>query len=97
MSDSHTIFAEMRDVQGTGASRRLRHAGHIPAILYGAGKDTAMLTLNHNSLIHNMDDESFHSSILTVDIEGTGYFARCADASVQTANHAYRPAAGKCN
>jgi len=70
MSDSHTIFAEMRDVQGTGASRRLRHAGHIPAILYGAGKDTAMLTLNHNSLIHNMDDESFHSSILTVDIGG---------------------------
>ena len=38
MSDSHTIFAELRDVQGTGASRRLRHAGQIPAILYGAGK-----------------------------------------------------------
>ena len=70
MSTSHTIIAELRDVQGTGASRRLRHAGKIPAILYGSGKDTAMLTLSHNSLYHNMEDESFHSSILTVEING---------------------------
>ncbi len=70
MSDSHTIIAEMRDVQGTSASRRLRHAGKVPAILYGAGKETAKLTLSHNSLYHNLEDESFHSSILTVEIGG---------------------------
>jgi large subunit ribosomal protein L25 len=70
MSDNHIISAEMRDVQGTGASRRLRHAGQVPAVLYGAGKDPAMLTLDHNSLYHNLEDESFHSSILTVDIAG---------------------------
>lgn len=70
MSTNHTIIAELRDVQGTGASRRLRHTGKIPAILYGSGKDTAMLTLSHNSLIHNLDDESFHSSILTVEVDG---------------------------
>ena len=70
MSTNHTILAELRDVQGTGASRRLRHAGKVPAILYGSGKDTAMLTLSHNSLYHNLEDESFHSSILTVEIDG---------------------------
>ena len=70
MSTNHTIIAELRDVQGTGASRRLRHAGKVPAILYGSGKDTAMLTLSHNSLYHNLEDESFHSSILTVEING---------------------------
>jgi len=70
MSTSHTIIAELRDVQGTGASRRLRHAGKVPAILYGSGKDTAMLTLSHNSLYHNLEDESFHSSILTVEVNG---------------------------
>ncbi|MFW2439301.1 MAG: 50S ribosomal protein L25/general stress protein Ctc [Arenicellales bacterium] len=70
MSNSHSIIAEMRDVQGTGASRRLRQAGKVPAILYGAGKDTAMLSLSHNSLYHNLADESFHSSILTVEING---------------------------
>jgi len=57
MSNSHTIIAEMRDVQGTSASRRLRHAGKIPAVLYGAGKDTTMLTLSHNSLFHNLEVE----------------------------------------
>ncbi|HDH07977.1 MAG TPA: 50S ribosomal protein L25/general stress protein Ctc [Gammaproteobacteria bacterium] len=70
MSNSHTIIAEMRDMQGTSASRRLRHAGKIPAVLYGAGKDTTMLTLSHNRLFHNLEDESFHSSILTVEIDG---------------------------
>ncbi len=70
MSDSHTINAEMRDVQGTSASRRLRHAGQVPAVLYGAGKEPALLTLDHNSLYHSLEDESFHSSILTVDIAG---------------------------
>ncbi|NOY16494.1 MAG: 50S ribosomal protein L25/general stress protein Ctc [Gammaproteobacteria bacterium] len=70
MSNSHTIIAEMRDVRGTGASRRLRRAGKIPAVLYGAGKKTVVLSLNHNSLHHNLEDESFHSSILTVEIEG---------------------------
>jgi large subunit ribosomal protein L25 len=86
MSNSHTINAELRDVQGTGASRRLRHAGKIPAILYGSGKDTAMLTLSHNSLIHNLDDESFHSSILTVEVDGKKEKAILRDVQM----HAYK-------
>ena len=86
MSDSHTIIAELRDVQGTSASRRLRHAGKIPAVLYGAGKEAAMLTLSHNSLIHNLEDESFTSSILTVDIAGKQEKAILRDVQM----HAYK-------
>ena len=86
MSDSHTIIAEIRDVQGTGASRRLRHAGKIPAVLYGSGKDPVMVTLNHNSLYHNLEDESFHSSILTVEVEGKKEKAILCDVQM----HAYK-------
>lgn len=86
MSDSHTIIAELRDVQGTGASRRLRHAGKIPAVLYGAGKQPAMLTLSHNSLIHNLENESFHSSILTVEVAGKKEKAILRDVQM----HAYK-------
>jgi len=86
MSDSHTIIAELRDVQGTSASRRLRHAGKIPAVLYGAGKQPAMLTLSHNSLIHNLENESFHSSILTVDVAGKKEKAILRDVQM----HAYK-------
>lgn len=70
MAISFELNAEPRSDMGKGASRRLRHAGQVPAVLYGAGKDPAMLTLDHNSLYHNLEDESFHSSILTVDIAG---------------------------
>jgi large subunit ribosomal protein L25 len=70
MSDIDTIIAEKRDVQGTSASRRLRHAGKVPAVLYGAGKDPELLTLDHNSIFHNLENEAFHSSILTVEVAG---------------------------
>ncbi|HBE91159.1 MAG TPA: 50S ribosomal protein L25 [Gammaproteobacteria bacterium] len=70
MSDSNTITAVTRDEQGTSASRRLRHAGNVPAILYGAGKDTVKLTLDHNSLYHSLENEAFHSSILNVEVDG---------------------------
>ena len=29
------VIAAKRDLQGTGASRRLRHAGKVPGIVYG--------------------------------------------------------------
>ena len=30
--------ATKRDVQGSSASRRLRRAGRVPGVIYGAGK-----------------------------------------------------------
>ncbi|MEY4261792.1 MAG: ribosomal protein, partial [Pseudomonadota bacterium] len=41
------INATKRGVKGTGASRRLRHAGSVPGILYGGGKDPISLDLEH--------------------------------------------------
>jgi len=62
------ISAEKRDVKGKGASRRLRRDGKVPAVMYGAGKDAVSLTLDHNSLYHQVKNEAFYSSILTVKI-----------------------------
>ena len=33
------INAVIRDLKGTGASRRLRRAGTVPGVIYGGGKD----------------------------------------------------------
>lgn len=87
MSDSNTISADTRDEQGTGASRRLRRDGKIPAILYGAGKDTIKLTLDHNALFHDLEKESFHSSILNVEVDGKGERAILRDVQM----HPYKP------
>jgi len=65
------INATNRDVKGTGASRRLRHAGSIPGILYGGGKDPVSLDLEHKSLFLQFRHEAFHASILTLNLEGS--------------------------
>ena len=58
-----------RKLQGTGASRRLRHAGKVPGIVYGAG-EPAVIELDHNALFHAMKKEAFHSSILDMEVDG---------------------------
>jgi len=60
------VIAEAREDQGKGASRRLRHQGMIPAVIYGAGKDPVSITLNHNEMVKHLNDEAFYSHILTV-------------------------------
>jgi large subunit ribosomal protein L25 len=58
-----------RALQGTGASRRLRNAGKVPGIVYGAGTP-APIELDHNALYFALKKEAFHSSILEMELEG---------------------------
>ncbi len=70
MSSEFVLTAEPRTEQGKGASRRLRREGKVPAILYGAGKDPVPLSLNHNELLKQLENEAFYSHILTVELDG---------------------------
>ncbi|MFM2068463.1 MAG: hypothetical protein RLZZ584_3372, partial [Pseudomonadota bacterium] len=58
-----------RELQGTGASRRLRVSGKVPGIVYGAG-EPAKIELDHNALYHALKKEAFHSSILEMELAG---------------------------
>ena len=58
-----------RNLQGTGASRRLRISGKVPGIVFGAG-EPAMIELDHNALYFALKKEAFHSSILEMDLAG---------------------------
>ncbi|NYT64174.1 50S ribosomal protein L25/general stress protein Ctc [Alcaligenaceae bacterium] len=62
--------ATSRSDQGTSASRRLRHAGRVPAIVYGGTAKPASIELDHNEIYHALRKETFHASILTMDLEG---------------------------
>ncbi len=64
------IKAETRKVQGTGASRRLRRAEKVPAIVYGGGKDATVVELDHNEIYHKLKLEAFHASILDMELDG---------------------------
>ncbi len=75
-----------RTQQGTGASRRLRHAAKVPGIVYGAGTP-AMIELDHNALFFALKREAFHSSILEMDLAGTTQKVLLRDFQM----HAYKP------
>jgi large subunit ribosomal protein L25 len=64
------INAKKRDGQGTGASRRLRHAGRVPGIVYGGGKDAQSVDLDHKELYFSLKNEAFHSSVLNLNLDG---------------------------
>jgi len=64
------INAVKRDVKGTGASRRLRRAGNVPGVVYGAGKPAVNLEVNHKDLFLQFRHESFHASILSLNLDG---------------------------
>ena len=57
--------ATSRSDKGTSASRRLRHAGRVPAIVYGGTAEPISIELDHNEIYHALRKESFHDSILS--------------------------------
>jgi len=63
--------AKQRDVQGTGASRRLRRAGQVPGIVYGGTATPQAIELDHNELFQLLRKEAFYSSVLTMNLDGT--------------------------
>lgn len=62
------LEAELRKDIGRGASRRLRQADKVPAVVYGAGEEPASLVLDHNKVIHAIAHEAFYSHILTLKV-----------------------------
>ncbi len=68
MSKDFDLVAEIREDRGKGASRRLRHQGLVPAIIYGAGRPPRALTFEHSKVIRQLENESFYSSILNIQV-----------------------------
>jgi large subunit ribosomal protein L25 len=76
-----------RDGEGRGASRRLRHSGKTPGIVYGGTDKPASIELDHNALIHALKNEAFHSSILTMKLDQGSQRVLLRDVQM----HPYKP------
>lgn len=68
---ANEIKVSLREVQGQGASRRLRRAGSVPGIVYGGDRAPAMVEFNHNEIWLAQQNEWFYSSIISLDLDGT--------------------------
>jgi len=70
MATEHIIKAAGRSDEGKGASRRLRRAGQIPAVVYGGKDAPRSIQLEHEKTWQASQNEWFYASILTLDVEG---------------------------
>jgi large subunit ribosomal protein L25 len=68
MKTSFELVAEFRDAEGKGASRRLRRANKVPAILYGGHREPRALALDHTKLMLMLENERFYSTIINIRV-----------------------------
>ena len=70
MATSHVIPAQSRNDEGKGASRRLRRAGQLPAVVYGGHQEPQSIQLHHNTVLLASQHEWFYSAILDLELDG---------------------------
>jgi large subunit ribosomal protein L25 len=70
MATNHQLTATSRKIEGKGASRRLRTAGYVPAIVYGANEAPQAIQVLHNDVLLGSRFESFYSSVIDLTVDG---------------------------
>ena len=70
MAITHEMKVQRREDEGKGASRRLRHAGTVPAIVYGGELKPVSIQLNHNDVWLASQNDWFYASILDLNLNG---------------------------
>ena len=59
-----------RTETGTAASRRLRRENMVPAIIYGNDREPVKIAIDHDELIHSVENEEFFDATITLNLEG---------------------------
>ena len=88
MKTSFELVAEFRDAEGKGASRRLRRANKVPAILYGGHREPRALSLDHTRLMLMLDNERFYSTIINIKVGDVSQAAVLKDVQRHPAKNA---------
>src|ERR1700722_2816505 len=82
------VGADPRHDQGKGASRRLRRAGKVPAVLYGGEGEPRNITLDHQQLLTLIGNEKFYSSIISINVDAQSQPAIVRDVQMHPARNA---------
>jgi large subunit ribosomal protein L25 len=70
MSETANIEAAPRDEFGKNAARRIRRAGQIPAVVYGAGGPPISIAVDPKQISRILASESGHNALFTLEIKG---------------------------
>ncbi len=65
-----TLTAEMGRPTGSAASRRLRHEGKIPGVVYGQGAESQTVTVVRRDLRHALSGPAGQNALITLKVDG---------------------------
>ena len=69
-SNNFIVAAQARTGSGTAASRRARKEGQVPCVVYGGGEPDQCILVDHNKIMHQLEVEAFHSSLVKIELDG---------------------------
>jgi large subunit ribosomal protein L25 len=64
------LSAQLRDVKGKGAARKLRAAGRVPAVIYGHHERTRELSVSTHEVTRLFGTVNYETTVFELDIEG---------------------------
>ena len=70
MSDQLTLSADLRERAGKGASRALRNAGRVPAVIYGNNEEPTAIHIEEKMLLKALHTGHFMNSIVMIELGG---------------------------
>jgi large subunit ribosomal protein L25 len=66
-----SLNASIRSERGTGVARKLRQTGHVPAIIYGHGREPQSLAINTREVERLLGTISAGSTVIELHVGGT--------------------------
>jgi len=69
-TEVNILEAQQREPGNKNAARRVRVAGKVPAVVYGAGKGTAVISVDPRQVLRILKSESGHNTIFDLALDG---------------------------
>jgi len=78
-TDTSILEAQKREPGNKNAARRVRVAGKIPAVVYGAGKDAATVAVDPRQVLRILRSDSGHNTIFDLALDSDRVKAMIVD------------------
>ena len=70
-AEVNVLEAQEREPGNKNAARRLRVAGKVPGVVYGAGSDTSVIAVDPRQVLRILHSESGHNTIFDLNVVGS--------------------------
>ncbi|HSW50785.1 MAG TPA: 50S ribosomal protein L25 [Bryobacteraceae bacterium] len=70
MRKNITVSVELRESRGKNEARRLRAGGLVPAVVYGSGQQTLVVSVDPKTILRILHSSTGHNTIFEVSVKG---------------------------